>query len=258
MIGAIIGDIIGSAYESSAKRTKKTDFIFFDEGSRFTDDTVLTVATIKVLLNDKNEYANCYKELSLKYPDAGYGSRFIEWMNSKDLTAYSSYGNGSAMRVSPIGFFFDDIEETIEEARKSAEVTHNHEEGIKGAEAVASSVFMARKGFSKKDIRKFIQERFGYNLEKTINEIRPSYVFDVSCQGSVPEAIISFLDSKNYEDSIRLAVSLGGDSDTIACITGGISEAFYKNISRDMISKAWTFLPKDFKNIITDFYKKHG
>lgn len=254
MLGAIIGDVIGSVYEWH--RTKEIDFLLFSEKSDFTDDTILTVATAECLLEGKGDYEWRYKKYALDHIDRGFGGMFLKWAQAKDIKpAYGSYGNGSAMRVSPIGYAFDGIEETINEARRSASVTHNHEEGMKGAEAVASAIFLARKGDSKEQIRHYIRDRFGYNMGRTIEEIRPTYQFDTTCQGSVPEAVIAFLDSTDFESAIRLAVSLGGDSDTLACIAGGIAEAFYKKVPIMMIEKTWELLPIKFQYIVTEFYK---
>ncbi|MFO8037654.1 MAG: ADP-ribosylglycohydrolase family protein [Anaerolineales bacterium] len=224
MLGAIAGDIIGSVYEGRPINT--TDFPLFQAGSRFTDDTVLTLAIAQAILEGE-EYGIALKTFGRKYPRAGYGFHFKQWIFEEEIRPYNSWGNGSAMRVSPVGFAFDDQEEVLEEARKTAEVSHNHPEGIKGAQATALAVFLARQGERKGTIREEISDRFGYDLDRTIAEIRPAYTFDVSCQGSVPEAVIAFLDSKDYEDAVRLAVSLGGDSDTQACIAGGIAHAFY-------------------------------
>jgi ADP-ribosyl-[dinitrogen reductase] hydrolase len=166
---------------------------------------------------------------------------------------YNSWGNGSAMRVSPVGLFYNDEATVLKEAEKSAAITHNHEEGIKGAQAVAMAVFLARKGKSKQEIKTYIEQQFGYDLSRTIDEIRPNYTFDVSCQGSVPEAIIAFLESKNFEDAIRIAISIGGDSDTIASISGAIAEAFYGEIPIALITKMNEYLPEDFKAILRSF-----
>ena len=215
MIGAIAGDIIGSVYETRTIKTK--DFPLFGKYSRFMDDTVLTVAVADCLLNQK-DYVKTLQEYALKYPKKKYGSRFYNWFFSENPMAYNSFGNGSAMRVSSIGFYFDTIEEVLFQAENSAKITHNHSEGIKGAQSVASAIFLAKIGKSKQEIKDYITNTFGYNLNKSVNEIRKTYQFDVTCQGSVPESIISFLESNNYEDTIRNAVSLGGDSDTMACI----------------------------------------
>lgn len=224
MLGAIAGDIIGSVYEFN--NTKLYDFELFSHQSRFTDDTVLTVAVADCLLNGK-DYASTIWEYGNRYPDRGYGARFFEWLGSDDRKPYNSFGNGSAMRVTPVGFACDTLDEVLVEARRSAEVTHNHPEGIKGAQAVAAAIFLARRGRDKPYIREYITDAFGYNLTRTIEEIWPNYGFDETCQGSVPQAITAFLESKGYEDAVRQAVSLGGDSDTIACIAGGIAQAHY-------------------------------
>lgn len=243
MIGAIIGDIVGSVYEWDYIKT--TEFDLFSQKSIFTDDTVMTIATARTLL-EKMDYAESYREYGKAYPGAGYGSRFNQWVFSDSMGPYNSYGNGSAMRVSPIGFAYDDIEAALQEAKRSAEVTHNHPEGIKGAQATVMAIILARQGVGKEEIRRQIQKRFDYNLNRTCEDIRPTYKFDVSCQGTVPEAIIAFLDSVNFEDAIRKAVSLGGDSDTLACITGGIAQAFYKEIPEDILIKTQLRLPGCF------------
>jgi ADP-ribosylglycohydrolase len=227
MLGAIIGDIIGSAYEWSSIKTK--DFELFDERCKFTDDTVMTVAIAEGLMNGGTsaDYVKAMQKFGRMYPDAGYGFLFATWLCTEYSNPYGSWGNGSAMRVSAIGWGFDSLEETEDAAEISAAVTHNHIEGIKGAQATAAAVFLARSGKTKEEIKTYIENRFEYNLARTLDEIRPSYEFDVSCMGSVPEAIIAFLESTDFEDAIRNAVSLGGDSDTQAAITGGIAEAAY-------------------------------
>ena len=227
MLGAIAGDIIGSVYEFYS--VKSTDFKLFTPESRFTDDTVLTVAVADCILNDK-KYAETFRSYGQCYPNVGYGNTFGSWIDSGRLAPYSSFGNGSAMRVSPVGFAFTTLNSVLEEAGKSAEVTHDHPEGIKGAQAVALAIYLAREGYSKDAIRDYVEENFEYDLHRTLDEIRPDYDFDETCQGSVPEAIIAFLESNDYEDAVRKAVSLGGDSDTQACIAGGIAQAFYKKI----------------------------
>lgn len=254
MVGAIAGDVIGSVYEHH--HIKTTDFPLFHKYSRFTDDTVLTIAIADAILN-QTDYAKSLKIFGRKYPDAGYGSAFLTWIFEPESQPYNSWGNGSAMRVSPIGFAFSTIETVLSEAKKSAEVSHNHPEGIKGAQAAACAIFLARTGESKENIRQKISERFGYNLKRTIDDIRPLYNFDASCQGSVPEAIIAFLDSDSYEDAVRKAVSLGGDSDTLACIAGGISQAFYKKIPTEIIMEIRKRLPQEFLEIIDMFNAKY-
>lgn len=250
MLGSIAGDIIGSVYEWD--NIKTTEFPLFRNDCDFTDDSVLTIATAYSIVENVG-YAESYQSFSRRYPGRGYGGNFGVWIYSEVPEPYNSWGNGSAMRVSPVGFAYETIEEVLEQAKQSAEVTHNHPEGIKGAQATALAVFLARKGYSKEDIKEEIEERFDYNLNRTVNEIRPDYVFDVSCQGSVPEAIIAFLESDDFEHSIRLAVSLGGDSDTLACITGGIAEAYYKGVPEQIKSKVLKILPEEFVSILDKF-----
>lgn len=249
MLGAIIGDIVGSVYEWHNIKTE--NFHLFKSTCHFTDDTVLTAATAKALISGL-DYVDTYQDFSRRYPGRGYGGNFRKWIYSKNPVPYNSWGNGSAMRVSPVGFAFDSVKEVLAEAEKSAKVTHNHPEGIKGAQATALAILMARQGASQKGIRQEISTRFDYDLKRTLDEIRPGYHFDVSCQGSVPEAIIAFLESSNYEDAIRKSISLGGDSDTIACITGGISEAFY-GVPGEIAKQGRSYLPDEFLEIIDKF-----
>ena len=251
MLGAMIGDIVGSVYEWN--NIKTTDFVFLKEDCFFTDDTVLTAATAKALITGMS-YTEAYQDFARRYPGRGYGGNFSHWIYAENPQPYNSWGNGSAMRVSPVGFAFDTVAEVLEEAQRSAEVTHNHPEGIIGAQATALAVLLARQGASQADIREEISTRFGYDLERTLAEIRPGYKFDVSCQGSVPEAIIAFLESEGYEDAVRKAISIGGDSDTIACITGGIAEAFYGGVPERIAEQGRSFLPDEFCQIVNDFY----
>jgi len=255
IIGAISGDIIGSVFEWH--NVKSLDFNLFCPGNRFTDDSVLTLATMHALIKNV-DYAQAYHTFGRKFPRAGYGGHFYSWISSDNPKPYNSWGNGSAMRVSPVGWFYNSIEDTLLEAKKSAEVTHNHPEGIKGAQAAAAAVFLARTGKSKDDIKNFIIDKFGYDLNRKIDDIRPGYEFDVSCQGSVPEAIIAFLESTNFENAIRLAVSIGGDSDTIACITGGIAEAFYRDVPDEIVDHVLNILPGELIRIIEEFSNKCG
>ncbi len=234
MLGAIAGDVIGSVYECNPIKTE--EFPLFCDRSRYTDDTVLTVAVADAILN-RRSYGETILAYAREYPNKGYGSMFLRWMESQQPKSYNSFGNGSAMRVSPIGFAFHDLATVLEEAKKSAECTHNHPEGVKGAQATAASVFLARIGKSKNEIRKYITDTFGYDLNRSVSKIRIDYSFNETCQGTVPEAIIAFLESNNFEDAIRKAVSLGGDSDTLATITGGIAQAFYKNIPEEIQKK---------------------
>ena len=254
MIGVIAGDIIGSIYEH--RPIKNKDFPLFDQGCRFTDDTVLTVAIADAILNGRS-YREALIDIGRRYPQAGYGRSFYHWLHTEDPQPYNSWGNGSAMRVSPVGFAFSSEEEVLQHAKMTAEVTHNHPEGIKGAQATALAIFLARMSTGKKEIRSRISERFNYDLNLTVDEIRPTYSFDISCQGTVPEAIISFLDSDSYEDAIRNAVSLGGDSDTLACITGGIAEAFYGGVPDDIGKEAMDRLPSDLLGIVDNFCQKY-
>lgn len=255
MIGAIAGDIIGSVYERYPIKT--TDFPLFQPGCRFTDDSVLTVAVAYAII-EQVDYATALKTFGRKYPRAGYGGAFIEWLSAPVSRPYNSWGNGAAMRVSPVGFAFPDEERVLSEAQRSAEVSHNHPEGIKGAQATALAVFLARHGESKETIRRRISRDFGYNLERTVAEIRPHYHFDVSCQGTVPEAIIAFLDAEDYVEAIRNAISLGGDSDTLACITGGIAQAFYQEIPDNILTAVHGLLPDEFLTVIKTFNDTYG
>ncbi len=254
MIGAIAGDIIGSIYEM--QNITVTDFPLFEPGCRFTDDTVLTVAVADALLHG-GEYADKFREYYHLYPHAGYGPWFRRWAGSSDDGPYYSSGNGSAMRVSPVGFVFDTIGEVLDGAKRSAEVTHNHPEGIKGAQAVASAVFLARKGTTKQDIKTYIETAFRYALDEPLDEIREHYGFDVTCAGSVPQAIRAFLESVDYEDAVRKAVSIGGDSDTIACIAGAIAHAFYRVIPAEILTKVETILDERLNRIVGEFLEKY-
>lgn len=251
MLGAIAGDIIGSPYEFAPY--KGVDFPLFSSYSKFTDDTVLTIAIADIILHDLDP-VRTIKEYSKKYPNRGYGGSFQRWVNSSSKRPYNSWGNGSAMRTSPVGFFFNSENKVCEAARKFAQITHNHPFGIKGAQATSLSIFLARQGESKEFIRNEITKWFNYDLTPTIKEIRPNYHFDVSCQGSVPQSIIAFLESEDYEDAIRKSISLGGDADTMACITGGIAEAFYGGVPNDIADEVRIKLPVEFIKIIDKFY----
>jgi ADP-ribosylglycohydrolase len=254
MFGAIIGDIAGSVHEFDPVKT--TAFGLFGPGCTFTDDTVLTVATAQVILHGV-DYAATYRDFGRRYPGRGYGGNFWAWLMSDNPQPYNSWGNGSAMRVAPVGFAFDSTEAVLQEAQRSAEVTHNHPEGIKGAQATALAIYLARTGSDKETIRREIAGRFGYNLNRTIEQIRPTHVFNESCQGTVPEAIIAFLDSTDFEHAVRLAISLGGDSDTLACIAGGIAQAYYKQIPQWMADEALSRLPQEFIDIMRQFEKQY-
>jgi len=250
MIGAVAGDIIGSIYEHNP--TKSEDFPLFHPLSRFTDDTVMSLAVARAILQDR-DYGTEMKKLGQIFPAAGYGGNFQKWLTEREVIPYNSWGNGSAMRVSPVGFAFNTEEDVLREAKASAAVSHDHPEGIKGAQAVALAIYLARGGASKDDIRGRIASEFDYNLHRSVEEIRPDYRFDVSCMGSVPEGIIAFLDSTDYESAVRKAVSLGGDSDTLACIAGGIAEAYYKSIPNRITAQVRTILPGILKDILEEF-----
>jgi ADP-ribosylglycohydrolase len=257
LLGAIAGDLIGSIYEGRASRLKTTAFPLFDARCRFTDDTVLTIATAEALLHDL-DYAAVYRTYGRRYPDAGYGGTFIHWIFDDQAGPYNSWGNGSAMRVSPIGWAFDGVEEVLTEAERSAAVTHNHPEGIKGAQATALAVFLARTGHDKPAIKQEIEQRFGYNLSRRLDDIRPGYRFDVSCQGSVPEAIIAFLEANDVEQAIRLAISLGGDSDTQASIAGGIAHAYFDDLSAVIETEVRRRLPAEMLVVLDAFAERYG
>jgi len=253
MKGAIIGDIIGSRFEWENLKSK--DFPLFTIDARFTDDSVLTLAVAHAILEQKS-YEDCIRSFALEFPLAGYGGSFKKWMKGEIAGPYNSWGNGAAMRVSAIAYLFDNEEDIMNEAKKSAELTHNHPEGIKGAQAIALAIFMARKGKSKEEIKTAITLKFDYDLERTLDRIRPVYSFDVSCQGSVPESIIAFLESTDFEDAIRSAISIGGDSDTIASMTGAIAEAFYKHIPDAIEEEAMKKLPRQFLAILKKFEER--
>lgn len=250
MIGAIIGDIVGSTFEFNNHRDK--DFTLFQAKSDFTDDSVLTFATTKVLL-DGGDYAATYQRFARAYPNRGYGLRFSRWIWQDDPKPYNSFGNGSAMRVAPIGFAFADAESTLAEAKRSAEVTHNHSEGIKGAQAVALAIWMARHGEEKGAIRQAFERQFEYDLSRSCDLIREVNQFDETCQGSVPEAITCFFESVDFEDCLRLSISIGGDSDTIACMAGGIAQAYYGVIPSWIVAETRAHLPQEFLLLLDRF-----
>ena len=255
MFGALVGDIIGSVYEWH--NTKSTDFDLFCERSRFTDDSVMTLAVAKWLTEDKTHslqhLIDCMQGLGKKHPNAGYGGTFAEWINVEDAQPYYSWGNGSAMRVSPVGLYAKTLDEALALAALTASVSHNHPEGVKGAQAIATSIFLCKEGYSKADIKDYIEESFGYDLSRTIADIRPNYDFDVSCQGSVPEAIIAFLEGNSFEKTLRLAISLGGDSDTIACMACGIAACMYE-IPEEISQRCNEILTDDLKEIMDNFF----
>ena len=253
LCGAMAGDMIGSFYEFNA--TKKTDFYMFTPFSSFTDDTVMTVANADWLMTG-DSLMGIMQDYGNRYPHAGYGGMFRNWLREEEPKPYNSFGNGSAMRVSPVGWAFDTLEETLEAAKQSAEVTHNHPEGIKGAQATAACIYLARTGRTKQEIKEYIEQTFGYNLNRTCDEIRSDYHFDVTCHGSVPESIIAFLESTDFENAVRLAVSLGGDADTMGAITGGIAEAYYGSVPKHIRKEVLKRLPNDFIGVMSKFYQK--
>jgi ADP-ribosylglycohydrolase len=252
MIGAIAGDIAGSVYEWNNIKTK--DFELFSDKCFFTDDTVLTAALADTIMTGI-PYDENMRHFYMLYPDAGYGGSFHNWAQNPDLGPYNSWGNGAAMRVSPVGYAFNDLETVLFKAKEYTEITHNHPEGIKGGQAVAASIFLARKGKSKNWIREYIEDRFGYDLSRHVDEIRPSYRFDVSSQGTVPQAIRAFIDSTDFEDALRTAVSLGGDCDTLTCITGGIAQAFYKGVPENIQARVYEILDERLGQITRRFMK---
>lgn len=259
MLGAVFGDIVGSIYEWKNVKTK--DFPLQKSGTRYTDDSVMTLAVAKWLLEDASHtetyLIQCMQELGRKDIGAGYGERFKEWLLSESPQPYNSWGNGAAMRVSPVALYANNLEETLELARITASVTHNHPEGVKGALAVAECVFICKEmqdlETAKREIKKIIPMKYGYNLNRTLDEIRTSYSFDVSCQGSVPEAIIAFLESTSLEDCVRNAVSIGGDSDTIAAIACSIYSAKTTSDDEELMKRFEYYLPQDLMQIMEEF-----
>lgn len=253
LIGAIAGDVIGSSYELKGNRTKNYNFNLFNDNSSYTDDTVLSIAVAKWLLDDSIPLQHIFLSMGREYINVGFGHAFKEWLRSNDPKPYNSWGNGSAMRVSAIALKANDLKTVLQMAKETAIITHNHPEGIKGAQAVASAVFLARNGFTKENIKEYIEHTFNYNLNRHISDIRRDYSFDSSCQGSVPEAIIAFLDSSDFEDSIRLAISLGGDADTQACIAGAIAASFYDEVPDNISNYILGKLPENFIEILAQF-----
>ena len=279
MLGAIIGDTVGSAYEF--QNTKDYHFTLFPSESIYTDDSVMTMAVASWLLSDPDHTYQKLEDAMVLFaencpcPMGGYGTGFYYWLfrprqlfpfderygaspyeSRTGRHPYGSFGNGSAMRVSAVGWFFDTLEETERVAAVSAAITHNHPEGVKGAQATAAAIFLARTGRTKEEIRDYIEKTYGYDLHKTWEYWHPIYGWEDSCQGTVPQAIIAFLDSTDFEDAIRKAVSLGGDSDTLACITGGIAEAFYKEIPKAMAEKVQSRLPEEFVRVLSSVREK--
>ncbi len=254
MLGALVGDIVGSVYEFY--NTKRTDFELFNDNSRYTDDSVMTLAVAKWLVEDEKHtihyLIHCMQELGHLYPYAGYGGRFMGWLFNNNPQPYNSWGNGAGMRVSPVGLYAKTLDEALALAALTASVTHNHPEGVKGAQAIATSVFLCKQGKSKQEIKEYVEKAFDYNLDRTIAEIRPRYEYDVSCQGSVPEAIIAFLEGNSFDEVIRLAISLGGDSDTIGAMAGAIAACMYP-IPDDIAKRCDDILTDDLRKIKDKF-----
>jgi ADP-ribosylglycohydrolase len=255
MIGAIAGDVIGSVYEFH--NVKRDDFPLFDPKCTFTDDSVLTVALADAILSGQ-PYADLLRQYWRLYPHRGYGGQFRAWARTPERGPYGSFGNGAAMRVSPAGWAFGSLEETLEKAREFTAVTHDHPEGIKGGQATAAAIFLARTASTKDQIRDSIEKSFGYDLRRTCDQIRPGYAFNEICQETVPEAIIAFLESDGYERAVRLAVSLGGDSDTLACIAGSIAEAFYGGVPRPIREKTLSLLDVRLRRTTLAFAERYS
>jgi len=253
MIGAIAGDIIGSVYEWNNIKTKQFDL--FSPDCFFTDDTVLTVALAESILTE-NDYASLMRAYYRRYPGAGYGGLFHQWAQAHESQPYNSWGNGAAMRISSVGFAFNTLDEVLIRAAEYTAVTHNHTEGIKGAQATAAAIFLARTGSTKADIKQYTVATFRYDLSRSVDQIRPTYRFNESCQETVPEAIACFLESTDFEDAIRNAISLGGDSDTLACITGGIAQAYY-GVPTAIADRAMSILDEDLRGLTTRFMSSY-
>jgi ADP-ribosylglycohydrolase len=255
MLGAIVGDVIGSVHEGAGTKTK--DFPLFVEGTTFTDDSVLTVAVAEWILTGR-DLVNLLHSYTETYPGRGYGGMFHHWAKHRVREPYNSFGNGAAMRVSPIGFAFETIEEVLAWSKRSAEVTHNHPEGIRGAQATATAIYLARCVRNKDQIRHTIESQFGYDLSARLDQIRPAYGFDETCQGTVPQALVSFFESTSFEDALRNAISLGGDADTLACIAGGIAEAYYGGTPQELAKPVMAMLDKHLVTVVDRFRERFG
>ena len=255
MLGAIVGDIVGSVYEWNNHKSKS--FPLFAPKSYFTDDSVLTVALAQAIL-DGGDYAQVMRRYGKRYPNAGYGGMFRKWLGDPAMRAYNSFGNGAAMRISPAGWAYGTLEETLTRAREFTAVTHDHPEGLKGGEAVAGAIWLARHGKSKAELRAWILKHSGYDLSRTCDEIRPGYQFNETCQKTVPEALTAFLESTDFEDAIRLAVSLGGDCDTLTCITGSVAEAFYGGVPPEIEREALARLDEPLRDVVRLFRGRFG
>lgn len=250
MIGAIAGDIAGSVYEFHPQ--KREDIKLFTPNAFFTDDSVMTIAAAEAIMQ-QSSYQEAYQKYGHLYPHAGYGGMFRKWLASDQPVPYNSFGNGSAMRVSAVGWAFNTIDEVLAEAEKSAAPTHDHPEGIKGAQATALAILFARQGMVKEEIRDAITERFQYDLSRTVDSIRPGYTFNETCQQTVPEALIAFFDASDYEDTLRKAISLGGDADTLACIAGSVAEAYYGGVPQPIVEEVIRRLTPDLLKVVEQF-----
>jgi ADP-ribosylglycohydrolase len=254
MIGAIIGDVVGSPYEGRRMKFFDYDFPLFNEKSTFTDDTILTVATAKAILEDI-PFKEVYLDFGRRYIKKGFGGSFLAWLNSSDPQPYNSWGNGSAMRVSPVGLYYDDLKSTMREAESSSKPTHNHPDAIEGATAIAIAIHFAKRGESKKKIKEALEVYYGYEFKNDVAFYNNNYRFDVTCKGTVIQAMTAFFESTDFEDCIRKSVLMGGDTDTLACIAGSVAEAFYKYIPEDIAMEAMSRIPDEFLVVIKDFYK---
>lgn len=250
LLGAIAGDMIGSRHEWKA--CTDPQFALFSKSSKFTDDSVLTIAVADAIIHQRG-YGESIVEYARRYPKAGYGSYFRRWLKEDGVQPYNSFGNGSAMRVSPVGWAFDSIEDVLREAERSASVTHNHPEGIKGAQSVALAIYLARTGLEKEEIQRELETRFDYDLRRSLNDIRPNYQWDSTCPGSVPESIIAFLESTDFENAIRNAILLGGDADTMAAIAGSISEAYYGGVPVEIEKEVRSRLSHELADMVDIF-----
>ncbi len=253
MLGALAGDIIGSRFEHD--NIKRKDFQLFHPDCTFTDDSVLTVALAESLMTGV-AYGDLMRRYYHNYPHAGYGGYFHRWAQDPEMGPYHSFGNGSAMRAGPVGWYHDELEKVLAGAARSAAVTHDHPEGIRGARAVAAGILLARQGRSKQEIRDWIEGALGYDLQRRLDQIRPHYTFDVTCQGSVPEAIIAFLEAQDFEDAVRNAISLGGDSDTIACIAGSLAEAFFGGVPEAIAREVFRRLDRPLAEVTRRFRRE--
>jgi ADP-ribosylglycohydrolase len=255
MLGAIVGDVIGSVHEGAGTKTK--DFPLFVPGSTFTDDSLLTVAVAQWILTG-DDLVDLFHAYVHAYPDRGWGGMFYHWAQRRSREPYNSFGNGAAMRVSPVGFAFETIEDVLAWSARSAAVSHDHPEGIRGAQATAAAIYFARQGHGKDQIRRSLESRFGYDLSARLEQIRPTYGFDETCQGTVPQALAAFFESTSYEDAIRNAISLGGDADTLACIAGGIAEAYYGGVPQDLAAPVMARLDQRLVEVIDRFRGRFG